>query len=74
MPLVDDKLSTFLGKFLRTGKLPGLQTKRFAKFDSFLDIENCFTSTVTDVDMNGAMIVAVKKETVAILLKDRRHS
>ena len=73
MPLVDDKPSMFLGKLLRSGKLAGFQSERLTKLDSFLDIEHRFASTITDMDMNGAMIVAVKKETIAVLLEDCRH-
>lgn len=38
-----------------------------------LDIEDSFAAALTDVDVNRAMIIAVKEEAEAILGKDCGH-
>lgn len=63
----------FLGKLLCSGKFAGFQTKRFTKLDSLLDIEHRFTPTIADVNMNGTMIVTVKKEPIAVLFENCGH-
>lgn len=46
---------------------------RLAQLDLIFKLENGFTTAVTDMDMNRAMLVAVEREFVSILLKDLRQ-
>jgi len=73
MPLVDDKLTMLLGKLLCAGKLACFQTEGFTKLDRLLYVEDRFAPAIANMDMNWPVVVAVKKETISVLLKNRRH-
>ena len=51
MPLLDDKLLVLLRKLLSTRKLTDLQSERFTQLDEWFNLEDCFSTTVSDMNM-----------------------
>jgi hypothetical protein len=58
---------------LRFRQFACFQPTRLAQFDLIFEVEHSFTTAVADMDMNWAMLVAVKREFVSILLKNLWH-
>src|SRR5205814_648388 len=73
MPLLYDKLAMFFGKLARLSEFVHLEAERLSELNRLFYGEDCLAATVANVDMNRAMIVAVKKETIAVLLEDCGH-
>jgi predicted RNase H-like HicB family nuclease len=73
MPLLDDKFSMFRCKLLRLRQLSHFQALRFAQLDPLLHIEYSLPSAVSHMDVNRPMLVTIKEEPVAVLLKNLRH-
>lgn len=73
MPLLDDKRLVLPRKLLRVRKLPYFQTNRLAQFDHGVHVKYGLAPGITDVDVDRPMLVAVEKESVAILFKDFGH-
>ena len=73
MPLLDNKDPLFSRKLLGVRKLLDLQAKRLTKLDQMLHIEDGLTGAVANVNVDWTMLVAVKKEAVAVLLENLGH-
>ena len=73
MPLLDNKCLVLSRKLLGVRKLPDPQAEGLAKLDQALHIEDGLTGTVANVDVDWTMLVAVKKEAVAVLLENLGH-
>ncbi len=73
MPLLDDKPLVSTRKLFGVGQFADLQADGFSKFNRRIDVEHRFTGTVADVNVDEAMLVAVKEETTPVLLKNLRH-
>ena len=73
MPLVDDKPPVRFGKLLRARQLPHFQAQGFAKLDAMFDIEYGFSAAIANVNMDRAMLVAVKEKPISVLFKNFRH-
>jgi hypothetical protein len=73
MPLLNDKLLVLLCKVLRLRQLANLQTVRLPELDARFHGEHGFARSMSDVDVDRSMLVAVEKESVAVLLEDPWH-
>jgi hypothetical protein len=73
MPLLKDKFSMLFRKLLRARKFTHLQSKRLAQFYAVFDVEDGFAAAVSNVDMHWPVFVAVKEESISVLLEDFRH-
>jgi hypothetical protein len=74
MPLLNYQLFIFFRKFFGFGQFAEFDSLRFAQFDLFLHVKHCFTATIADVNVNWAVLVAVKEKPKTVLLKNRWHS
>ena len=61
------------GEFLRAVEFLYADAMRFAQLDGPGNVENGFTAAISNMDVNGQVVIAVEEETVAVLLKDFRH-
>jgi hypothetical protein len=62
MPLVDNKLPVRFSKLVRPRYLTHFQAERFAKLNAVFDIEHRFAPAIANMNVNGAMFVAVKEK------------
>ena len=61
-------------KLLGFRQFADLETLRLAQLDSLLHLEDSFATTVPNVNVYGPVLVAVKKESVAVSLENLRHA
>jgi hypothetical protein len=61
-------------KLLSFRQFSDLETLRLAQIHSLLYLKHGFTTTIPNMNMNGAVFVAIKKESVAVLLENLRHA
>jgi hypothetical protein len=73
MPLLDNNLFVLFRKFLRSCEVPNLHPGRLPELDQILYVENRFTVTLSDVDVNWLVIIAVKNKSESFLFKNKRH-
>jgi hypothetical protein len=62
MPLLNYQLFIFFRKFFGLGQFAELETLRLAQFYLVFHFKHRFAAAVTDVDVNRAMVVAVKEK------------
>jgi hypothetical protein len=74
IPPFNNKPAMLGCKLLSFRQFPHFETLRLAQIDSLLYLKHGFTTTIPNVNMNGAVFVAVKKESVAVLLENLRHA
>jgi hypothetical protein len=73
MPLLNYQLFIFFRKFFSFGQFAQLQSLGLAQFNFAFHLEHRFAAAVADVDMNRAMLVAVKEKFESVLFKNGRH-
>lgn len=71
MPLLDNNLFVLFPKFLRSWEVPNLHPGRLPELDQILYVENGFTVTLSDVDVNWPMIIIVENKLESFLFKTR---
>ena len=60
----------FFGEFLGLGSFSQFHSVCFTENHFGFNVEDCFAVTVAHMNMDRLMIVAVEKETVAVLLEN----
>src|ERR1035437_9236294 len=73
MPLLNYQLFIFFRKFFGLGQFPELEALRLAQFHLMFHLEHRFAAAVADVDVNRAMLVAVKEKPESVFFKNVRH-
>jgi hypothetical protein len=73
MPLLNYQLFIFFRKFFSFGQFAELETLRLAQFHLVFHLEHRFAAAVTDVDVNRAMLVAVKEKSESVLFENGWH-
>ena len=73
MPLVDNKLPVRFSKLVRPRYLTHFQAERFAKLNAVFDIEHRFAPAIANMNVNGAMFVAVKEKPISVLFENFWH-
>jgi hypothetical protein len=73
MPLLNYQLFIFFRKFFGLGQFAELEALRLAQLNLVFHVENRFPAAVADMDMNWAMVVAVKEKPESVLFKNVRH-
>jgi hypothetical protein len=73
MPLLNYQLFICFRKFFGFGQFPEFEPLRFPQFDLFFHVKYRFTAAVADMNMNWAVLVAVKEKPVSVFLKNRWH-
>jgi hypothetical protein len=73
MPLLNYQLFMFFRKSFSFGQFAELETLRLAQFNLIFQIEHRFTTAVADVDVNRAMLVAVKEKPESVLFENGWH-
>jgi len=61
------------GKLPSSAQLQGLQSLRFAEFNSVFDYENRLATAVSHVNVNRTVIIAVEKEPESLYSKHLAH-
>jgi hypothetical protein len=74
MPLLNYQLFIFFRKFFSFGQFAQLESLGFAQLDLIFHIEHRFAAAVADMDVNRAMLVAVKEKLESVFLKNGRHA
>jgi hypothetical protein len=73
MPLLNYQLFIFFRKFFSFGQFAEFETLRLAQLHLIFHLEHRFTAAVTDVDVNWAMLVAVKEKPESVLFENGWH-
>jgi hypothetical protein len=73
MPLLNYRLSMHFRKHLCFGQFADLETVGFAQFHFDFHVEHRLTAAVTDMDVDWAVLVAVKEKLVSILPENGWH-
>jgi hypothetical protein len=74
MPLLNYQLFIFFRKFFGFGQFAEFESLRFAQFDLFFHVKHRFATAVADMNVNWAVLVAVKEKPETVLFKNRWHS
>jgi hypothetical protein len=73
MPLLNYQLFIFFRKFFSFGQFAELESLRLAQFHLVFHLEHSFAAAVADVDVNGAVLVAVKEKPESVLFENGWH-
>ena len=73
MPFLNDEVSVLFCQFLGSREFPDFHSSGFTEFNGILRIENGFTITLPNMDVNRPVIVAVKRELESVLLENQGH-
>jgi hypothetical protein len=73
MPLLNYQLFIFFCKFFGFGQFAELEPLRFAQFDLFFHVKHRFATAIADVNVNWAVLVAVKEKPETVLLENCWH-
>jgi hypothetical protein len=73
MLLLNYQLFIFFRKFFSFGQFAELEALRLTQFHFMPHVEDRFTAAVADVDVNRAVVVAVKEKPESVLFKNGRH-
>jgi hypothetical protein len=73
MPLLKYQLFICFRKFFNFGQFAQLETLRLTQFHVVFHVEYGFTAAMADVDVNRAVVVAVKEKPEPVLFKNGGH-
>src|ERR1035437_11062121 len=73
MPLLNYQLFIFFRKFFGLGQFAELETVRLAQFYLVFHFKHRFAAAVADVDVNRAMVVAIKEKPEPVFFKNGWH-
>jgi len=73
IPFLYDKTPVLFGKLLCFIEILYFESLRFSQLHFSLDIENCLCSCFAHMDMNRAMVIAVKCKSKTIFFKNQWH-
>jgi hypothetical protein len=73
MPLLNYQLFIFFRKFFSFGQFAQLETLRLTQLHVVFHIEYSFTAAKADVDVNRAVVIAVKEKPEPVLFKNGWH-
>ena len=73
MPLLNYQLFIFFRKFFSFGQFAELESLRLAQFHPIFHLEHHFAAALADMDVNRAMLVAIKEKPESVLFKNGWH-
>ena len=73
MPLLDNEVSVLQCKGLGLRQILHFESLGFAQLDTVLNGEYRFTATMSNMDVDRTMLIAIEEEQESVLLEDLRH-